>query len=253
TQQLQMRPRGDAPSATGGAVPATRIDPAIERQRAQEAAAKKAAAPVAVAREVKKFPVVPVAIVLVALAIGGGGLAFKDKLLGKAKPDTTIADTSKPAAGGQQGTPDTPGAVVPQDTAGKGKPDTTLQQLSHQTANTATNSGGKPAGGGTKPPPRDSAHGPIGTAEDRLLPTTDEAQNEDPKIRAAARQRAIRVYYRPNMSDSLRASAALVVMGSYTEDQNYRSALAWADSSYRLRPDPAVLTQINVLKQLLGN
>jgi serine/threonine-protein kinase len=237
TQQLQLRPRGDAASATSGAVPATRVDPAIERERAREAAAKKAAAPVAPAREEKKFPVVPVAIGLVAIAIAGGGLAFKDKLLGPGKPDTALVDTSKARAGGQQGSPDTPGTRTA-DTTGKGRQDT-LQPLSHQTDPNAVIPGPQPSGGGNKPLPRDSAIKNPVTASEKVtaeLPSIDEVTDTSVATRNRARDAARTVYNRPDVRDSVRANAAMLVAQTYTEDRNFSQAKRWLTLAVQLHP-----------------
>ncbi len=236
TQQLAVRSRGPELSATGSVVPPTRIDPAIERQRAQEAAAKHAASPAAVARQEKKFPVVPVAIVLVAIAIGGGGYALKDKLLGTAKGDSTKVDSSRVAPGGQQGTSDTPGPIP--DTAGKGKSDS-LQQLSHQTVSTATDpgGGGKPVGGG-KPPLRDSARGSAIIVPDAKvtadLPPLDDVI--ETASRARAREAARTVYNRTDVRDSVRAHAAMLIGQSYTEDGDYSQAKRWLTLAVQLHP-----------------
>jgi hypothetical protein len=185
----------------------------------------------------------------VVVAVGGGAWALKDKLLGKdGRADTTATDTSRIALNG--GT--NPGGGPTVDSL---KQDS-LDRLSHQTNGGATNPNVRTNGGKDTTLGRDIATKPIGTVDDRpgvTLPRASEATHEDPSRRDAARRKAISIYYRGGLSDSIRASAALLIMGAYTEDGKYQSALDWADSSYRLRPDTTLLKQINVLKQLLGN
>jgi serine/threonine-protein kinase len=238
-----------------GIVPPTRIDPAVERDRPRPPPSRTAAAPAAVERPKRGVPLVPIAIVAVLLAIAGGGWVLRGKLLGGGAADTT---TIKQPGGGNPDSIRLAQAQARRDSVADSLANAARDSVEHtKLANGGT---GKPPGprtgngntGGQQT--RDSAVKPIGTVPDQgTLPTVADATSDDPAKREAARRRAITVYYRPGTSDSLRASAALLIMGAYTEDQKYQSAKDWADSSYRLRPDPKVLRQINVLKQMLGN
>ncbi|HWA58548.1 MAG TPA: serine/threonine-protein kinase, partial [Gemmatimonadales bacterium] len=207
TQQMQLRPRGAAPSATGaGAVPATRIDPAVERQRAAAAAAAKQAPATIESRGGKKFPVVPVAIGVVLLAVAGGGYAMRDKLMGGGRPaaDSARVDSSKVAqgGGGQPGSSPDSQQLPAKDTP---QPVTDTQRLTHPGPGPTGTPGGSP-GKGTTTPPRDSASKPTGTIDNppRIdLPSPDDF--DDPATRGPARAKAIAVYNTAAADPQLRA------------------------------------------------
>lgn len=250
TQQLAAR-RASGSSPTSAAVPATRIDPAIERQRAKEAAAKPAA-PVA-PRPEKKFPVVPVAAGVLVVALAGAGFVMKDKLFGPAKADSSQADTTKlaPGDGGQpSGNPGTnPDSL-------KGAGDTT--RLSHETnpgnlPSGSKGNGGKPAGGKTDPAgQRDSAIQPIGTipAKPPTLPAIEDL--DDPAKTASVRSQSLAVY-NSGADVGTRALAAKFVASTYQNQQNWKEALTWYQRSYQLRPTDELNQLIEDIRTKVGN
>jgi hypothetical protein len=244
TQQVgAIRFSGQGTVTPPGTVPATRIDPAVKDRPSASPPSRTMAGSAAVVRPKKSLPLIPIAVGVVLLAGVGGVLVVKG-MGGNDQPDPTGRDTSQVAIGNKP--------LINRDSiAAKNRADSiqaardSIERLSHQT---------KPINPGNLG--RDSATKPTGTVpagNPAELPTVQEATSDDPAIRSVARQKALRVYFRRESSDSLKASAALRVMGTYTEDQRYKSALDWADSSYRFRADPQVLKQIDVLKQLLGN
>ncbi|MFN8652731.1 MAG: serine/threonine-protein kinase [Gemmatimonadales bacterium] len=254
TQQMPSRPRGESGAPGTGAVPATRIDPAIERQRAKADAAAKPAAPVAPRAE-KKFPVVPVAAGVLVVALAGAGFLLKDTLFGTGKTgqaDTSQADTTKLAGGGGQPGP-IPG-TNPDSLKGSG--DTI--KLSHETNSGNLPSGGKgnngkPAGGKTDSTAhRDSAIQPLGTipAKPLTLPSPDDL--DDPSKTIAVRTQSLAVY-NASTDVNTRALAAKFVASTYQNQQNWKEALTWYQRSYQLRPSDELNQLIEDIRTKVGN
>jgi hypothetical protein len=174
---------------------------------------------------------VPVAVGIVLVAALGGTLAFKDKLFPGAGADSTRGGGGIPAGrtdGAKPGPP--PGGM-----------DTTL--LRGENPDTPAASGGRtgnpPAGGGGKPP-RDVATKPIGTIPTPTakvtaeLPPLDDILDSMAPNRVRAREAARSIYNRPEVLDSVRANAAMLVGQSYTMDGNFREAKQWLGLAVQL-------------------
>jgi eukaryotic-like serine/threonine-protein kinase len=250
TQQISLRGAGAAPEP--GTVPATRVDPAVgrERPRAPPPAGGTERVPAAASRR-RSLPLVPVAVGLVLVAALGGTLVFRNQLF----PGSVADSTTKGGGGG----------VLPGDTSGiqpgPGKADT--DKMSHlENPDSLRASGG---GSGNPPPVRpnpgptgqriDSATKPIGTipTQPASVSLPDQDDLFDPGKRTEARRKAIAIYFRAGVPDSVRASAALMVMVAYQQDSLFQRAADWGDSSYRIKPNDRLLTQIHVLRQQAGN
>jgi serine/threonine-protein kinase len=207
-----------------GAVPATRVDAAAA------ARAKPVAAPAALPVAKKGAPIVPIAAAVLVMALGAGAFAFKDRLQGgggtdslPGPPPSTATDTqtTKPAGG----TPDTTEQFNRPDTTKPVKPGTV-----------GTRDPVKPT---VAPPRTDRALPPIGqmpgaqkvSAE---LPSLDDIL--EPATRNQARLDARAIYNRPEVIDSIRAEAAVLVAQSYTEDKNFTEAVRWYDIALRTYP-----------------
>ncbi len=211
--------------ALKGAVPATRVDAAAA------ARAKPVAAPAALPVAKKGAPIVPIAAAVLVMALGAGGYAFKDRILGGSAVDSTtlkppvVDPFAKPAT-------DTTG-TNPTGTADSTIPETT-KPLKPNTVRT-----GDTAKTPIKPPRRDSAFGPIGQMPDphkvsAELPSLDDILDAATRNRARLEARAI--YNRPEVIDSIRAEGAVLVAQSYTEDKNFTEAVRWYDLALRTYP-----------------
>jgi eukaryotic-like serine/threonine-protein kinase len=238
TQQLARRAKEGPSSATSGAVPVTRIDPAVKDRPSASPPARTVAGSAAVQRPGKGLPLVPIAVAVVLLA-GAGGTYVLVNSRGDDATDGTRVDTSKVAIG--------PGPVN-QDSINQARQDSirTDSLLKHQVdgqSNTSTHPG--PQDQGTRPP-RDTAIKPNGTGGrtkvTAQLPPVDDIF--DAGTRAAAREAAKGVYGRLDVLDSVRANAAMLVGQSYTEDRDFRTAKQWLDLAIQLHPR-------DIYKQLL--
>lgn len=67
-----------------------------------------------------------------------------------------------------------------------------------------------------------------------ILPDPDSIFS--PTTRVRARQRALAIYRRGDVTDSVRAEAARLVSQAWIEDKEWVRARAWADTAYRLHP-----------------
>jgi hypothetical protein len=244
TQQLAFRGAGtvDAP----GTVPQTRIDPAVEREKPRAPPSRTASGP-ALGRPTRGVPLVPIAIAAVLLAIAGGGWAMRSKWLGGGAVDTT---TIKRPGGQNQDS-------IRQAQARRDSVADSLAGVARDSverARLAKGGTGKPPGNGNtggQLPPRDSAVKPIGTVGGGLatvtLPEVDSIM--EPSSRPAARQKAIAIFRRHDVSVETRAKAALLASGAYQADSNFAVAKSWAESSYALRPTQQVKGLIEQLGQ----
>ncbi len=219
------------------AIPATRVDPkaGLPKPKAEAPPARvAAAAPPAQ----KRSPIVPIAVVAVLAAVGGGIFLIR----GNKGPAPEAADTT------HQVTPPT----TPTDSQKpQGSDPAPVVQMHGADTNAA-----KPAGTGSVKPPvtkppvgRDLAgHGPFPSLPAVALPDVEDIF--DPGLRDAARQKAEAIYNRAGVSDSIRAAAANMVAVAYQQDKKYSDALDWARRSQRLRPTDAGQSLIDQLKPL---
>jgi hypothetical protein len=178
-------------------------------------------------------------------------VAFRDKLFPAAASDS-MRIVAPPNDGGA--------GKTASDTSTTAGPGNRVRPLNHRengrTDSTSGGNGGKPPSGTqTNSLGRDSAMKPIGTVSDGTtrvtLPSVDSIVA--PESREAARMKAIAIYSRRGVPDTTRAKAALLVSGAYQYDDRLRDALAWADSSYRLRNSEQVRSLMNRLREQLGN
>jgi serine/threonine-protein kinase len=246
TQQLVLR--GEGAVGAPGTVPATRIDPAVGREKPKAEPASRTAAGRAMERPKRGVPLVPIAVGVVLLALAGGGYAMRDKLLGAGTTDTTKLAIQNPGGG------------VDQDSIRRQQERDSL--LRKQIADSIANAG-KGANGGTKPQnsnaggrlPKDSAVRPTeevgGGPATITLPTPESIDND--ATRASARSKAIAIYFNAGASRDLRAKAAYMASTAYQLDGKFEEALAWADSSYRLKPTEQLKNVIDGLKRQIGN
>lgn len=199
------------------AVPATRVDPAAGRAvkpapKAQPASGEPGSPP---ARS--SLPMVPIAIAVAVLAVGGGGFVFKDAIFGSVTADSTAGRDTSRLAGGTPTLPET-SAVNPGTT-----PDTVTRLSGRDTATRPPRQqdGGRPTGGQTDPgtnPGTTPAVDPaaIGRQLGALLDTVIEV----PDRRGIARTRAELIYRNSAVPAALRGEAASVVMQAYMEEAN---------------------------------
>ncbi|MEO8634151.1 MAG: serine/threonine-protein kinase [Gemmatimonadales bacterium] len=211
------------------AVPATRVDAAAAAAAAR--ARPPAGAPTAKVAVVKKAPpMIPIAAAVLVMALGAGGYAFKDRLFGRAAADTA---SQKPPVTA----PDTTGLGL-----GVGTPDTAeLRRRADSTklAASRTVRSGDTAKPKTDPGRRDVALPPIGQ-----MPTGQKVTAKLPELdvifdsttRGQARQEARTIYNRPDVLDSIRADAAMLVGQSYNEDKNFTESSRWFDLANRIYP-----------------
>jgi serine/threonine-protein kinase len=199
--------------------PATRIDPHAQRKPAGPATGIRPAP----AR--RGLPVLPLAAGALVLLLGGGW-AFRDRLLGHgtssgqnpSKGDTTT--TTHGPGGGDTGAITTPGPPSP--------PDTPLHVVRPPPP--------PPSNPGGPVKPSDQGTGSHPAAQPTVvLPDPDDVF--DPSLRDGARQKALAIYKRRDVPDTLRAMAAFTVASAYQEDRKLKDACAWSDSAFRLRRD----------------
>jgi len=254
TQQIQLRGQGEV--AAPGTVPATRIDPAVGRERSRaEPLPRTSSGPAVVRGEKRAVPLVPIAVGVVLLALAGGGYAMRDKLLGRDRP----ADTPGVAAN-HVAPPDADSIrqaqrdSVTRDSLARDS----IVRLSHPAnGGAAIPSGTRTANGktGGQDQLRDSAVKPIGAVDigPAKVELPDPDSILDPASRPAARAKAIAIYQRRDVSTEMRARAARAVSAAFQEDADFTQALTWAERSYALRPDPQVKSLIESLKEKTGN
>ncbi len=244
TQQMQLRAKGE-PAAAGapGTVPQTRIDPAVKDRPSASPPARTVAGSAPIVRPKKSLPLVPIAVGVVALAVAGGGIAFRSQLFGGGTgSDSTQIDSSKNAGGNKPVNQDSIDAVQHiRDSIAQFTRDS-LDRLSRQT--NSGNTGGKPANGGRTTNPagtigRDSATKPVGTFPAKVtaeLPSLDDVISDDAGTRARARDAMRAIYNRTDVIDSVRANAAAWIGQTLTEDGNFREAKRWISLAVQLHP-----------------
>jgi serine/threonine-protein kinase len=216
-QAVDMKPR---------TVPLTRIDPAA----ASLANPKPKAPPPA-----KRFPVMPVAVGTLIVAVGGGAFAMKDRFLAGARPDSLVSprDTTRPDSARKD-----PG-IIPlshPDTTHAVKTDTTasvraIPPAQHGTAaKPARDSVNKNGPSRTDPLPRDPAV--VLKELDSMLDT----MIESPSRRAVFRTRTETIYNDALLPAAVRATAAANVGQSYMEDKDFSNARDWFIKATALDP-----------------
>jgi len=237
TQQLAMRVRGEGTVGPPGAVPATRIDPAVKDRPSASPPARTMAGSAPIQRPRKGAPVVPIAVGVVLLAVLGGGWAMRDMLLGGgAGPDSLTADTNKVVLGN---------SGLNLDSLRQAQQDSIRRDslLSHPTNGGRADPGGRTGTanpGGRTSPDTAKATGPRNpplvkvTAE---LPSVDDITDSlSDATRRRARNAALAVYNRTDVFDSVRAKAASLVAQSFTEERNYKETKHWLTNAIQLHP-----------------
>ena len=229
TQQLAMRGVGTVDAS--GTVPATRIDPAVGRERPKPSPpSRTGSGPAPVVRQKRGIPLVPIAVGVVLLAVAGGGYAMRAKLLGGDgvnRDSLQLADSLKRVESLRRA--DSLRRVDSLQLADSLRRADSLKGLAVDT--------------GRKRPPRDSVRKPNGTVGGVTttkvtaeLPTADEVTDSIAANRAKAREAARAVYNRTDVLDSVRAKAASLVGQTYTEDKNFKEARRWFDLALQLHP-----------------
>ena len=237
------------PEDLKAAVPATRVDPAAGRAVKPAPKPQAAAAPPGGAPAGTRLPLVPIAVAVAVLAVGGGGYAFRDAIFGGANPDSSQTQDTSRLAGGTPIVPEssatnpgtTPETVTPlsgRDTATKPPQPGGGRPTGGQTnpGGTPTNPGGAPAnpGGTSTNPPVTPDHAAL---ERQVLAYYDDLGFEDdPSKRLEARRLGQQVFTLTAMPRPVRAKAAWLVMQGYLKEGNADKAREWLDQAIALDP-----------------
>jgi serine/threonine-protein kinase len=227
-------------------VPPTRVDAAARPSRPVETATPAGTAGItAPARAGRSFPLVPIAVGVVLLAVGGGSYAMRETLFGGS--DSTAATTQLAADTSSRTQPsgDSGDLLASAPAGGGARP---VEQLSNPDSGprSAANSGHPGGGGATEPPLRDSAGKPVG-----VLPNIARLEVElnqyydDPEfvdqtdIRLAGKRVAEQVYSSSNAPPELRARAAFVTYQALLKEQDLTGAKYWLEQAMKLDPSRA--------------
>jgi hypothetical protein len=227
-------------------VPPTRVDAAARPSQPVESTAAAGTARIAATAPARKrFPVVPIAVGVVILAVGGGSYAMRGTLFGgsDSNPATTQlpAGTASPTqlSGG-------PGDTLAGTPAGGGG--TPVEQLSGQDPGTRkpVTSGNPASAAGAEPPLRDSAGKPVGVLPDiAALERELNQYYDDPEFvdqtdaRLAGKRVAEQVYKTSNAPPELRARAAFVTYQALLKEQDLTGAKYWLEQAMKLDPSRA--------------
>jgi len=217
------------------ALPATRVDAAARPSRPLETAVPAGTARMPSPVPAKKgIPLVPIAVGVVVLAVGGGSFAMRDTLFGGG--DSTAVQT--PTSTDTSARPQPPGDT----TGGSAKP---VQQLANSDPGTRAPATGGNQGGGAAPDPlpRDSAGKPVG-----VLPDIAKLERElgvyydDPEFvdqsdkRLAAKRIAEQVYGTATAPRKLQGKAAFVMYQALLQEQDLTAAKYWLEQAMKLDP-----------------
>jgi serine/threonine-protein kinase len=232
------------PEDLKGVVPPTRVDAAA---RPSHAGPTPPAAPTSIAvpaRARSGIPLIPIAVGVVVLAIGGGSYAMRGALFGTsdstATPASVAPDTTALAAHATD-------TLSGRDTsAGGGTGERPVQQLANggapaKPANAGVSPAATPAG--QEQPLRDSAGKPVGRLADVVSLERDlDAYYNDPEFvdqsarRVEAKRVAEQVYNAPNASAKLRGKGAFVMYQALLQEQDLTAAKYWLEQAMKLDP-----------------
>jgi serine/threonine-protein kinase len=237
---------------SAGTVPATRVDPlaASRKPGAQPQATRAEPAPA----PRRAFPLVPVAVAVALLVLGGGTYAFREALFGGArtdslstpgpgtKPPAGAEDTNQALAAGAAGVVRPPAGQAA-GTPPPAPPADTAPQVKREKIPVAPDSAGPTGGGGGREAPPDLA-----TLERELNVYWDDPEFvDDDAKRVAGKRLGERVFGVQSAPAILRARAAAVVASAYMKEQNRDQARTWIQQAHDL--DPANPTYKNILDQ----
>jgi len=231
------------PEELKSAMPATRVDPAVARDKTRAPPSTQSVR----APAKKGFPILPVAAVVALLAVGGG-VFFMRQQAGGERP--ARSDSTK----GQAPQPGTPTATPVESTH--------AVPLSHpeSTARPADTATVKQGGGTTTKPPvsrplRDSAAPPqaprpvpsttdLGTLAGELRGYEDDPDFVDVDAkRAAGKRLGERIYGLESAPAGMKARGAFVTCQAYLKENDMASARLWCQRAVQLDPSHAAWNQ----------
>ncbi|MDH4132162.1 MAG: protein kinase [Gemmatimonadota bacterium] len=222
------------PEDLKAALPATRVDAAARPSRPAETAAPAGTARMPAPAK-KGLPLVPIAVGVVALAVGGGSYAMRDTLFGGDGPGMQVPTLSDTSTRTQPSGDTTGGSGVARPVRQATNPDTGARPAPMA---------GKPSGGTIENPPlRDSAGKPVGVLPDiGQLERELDVYYDDPEFvdqtdkRLAAKRIAEQVYRAANAPPTLQGKAAFVMYQALLKEQDLTAARYWLEQAMRLDP-----------------
>jgi serine/threonine protein kinase len=226
-------------------VPPTRVDAKARPSSGSAPAPAETSRLAAPAPARKRIPLVPIAVGVVILAVGGGSYAMRGTLFGGSDGTAATTEPSPGTSAPAQASADSGDSLLGAPAGGGAAP---VEQLSGPDPGARKPIDGGNSGGKARPEPplRDSAGKPVGVLPDiGALERELNQYYDDPEFvdrsdaRVAGKRVAERVYNTSTAPPELRARAAFVTYQALLQEQDLTGAKYWLEQAMKLDPSRA--------------